>query len=63
VTLFRIRKYGSADWTEVLVRNELLDSDDQDLEEEISELIEAALEVDGLHCQRLSDECKWEDLE
>ena len=61
--LFRIRKYGSADWTEISVRNELLDSDEAELEEEIGDLIESVLTVDDLHCQRLSSEGKWEDVE
>jgi len=61
--LFRIRKYGSADWTEVSVRNELLDSDEAELEEEIGDLIESVLTADDLHCQRLSPEGKWEDVE
>ena len=61
--LFRIRQYGSAEWTEVSVRNSLETDEDLDMEETVGRLVEAGLEQDGLHVQRLSEEGRWEDLE
>ena len=61
--LFRVRQYGSADWTEVSVRSSLETEDDSEMEETLADLIEDKLDQDGLHAQRLSEEGKWEDLE
>jgi hypothetical protein len=60
--LFRVRRYGQADWTEVSIRNSLGD-DDSEVEEEIGKLIESVLVVDDMHCQSLNAEGEWEDLE
>lgn len=61
--LFRVRQYGSAEWTEVSVRNGLETDEDSAMEETIADLIEDKLDQDGLHAQRLSQEGVWEDLE
>lgn len=61
--LFRVRQYGSADWTEISVRNSLESDEDAGMEEAVAELIEDKLDQDGLHAQRLSQEGTWEDLE
>jgi len=62
MTLFRVRRYGSADWIEVSVRN-AAEEDENEVEDEISKLIESVLVVDDLHCQFVNDEGEWEDLE
>lgn len=60
--LFRIRRYGSSEWTELRILNSLESEDDSDMEEDLSGRVESILDIDGLHVQRLSDEGKWEDL-
>lgn len=65
MTLFRIRRYGTTDWLELKLQPgfDTEQPDVEDLEEEISDRVESALEIDGLHVQRLSNEGDWEDLE
>ena len=61
--LFRVRRYGSADWIDIRICSDLSSDEDLDMEEEVAEVFEASLTADDLHLQRMSEEGKWEDLE
>lgn len=51
----RIREYGSADWTSLLIQG--------DLEAECLQIIGSALSTSGYHAQQQGDGGEWEDLE
>lgn len=59
MTLFRIRAWGSSDWTEISVRSA---GDESEIEEQAAEGIRESLLNSGLHCQEFEDG-DWEDLE
>lgn len=59
MTLFRVRAYGSAEWTEISVRSM---GDDGEIEEQAAEGIRASLEASGLHAQEFEPATGWEDL-
>lgn len=53
--LLRIREWGSADWTSLIIEGEL--------EPEALSIVGSALGTSGLHAQVQNEEGKWEDLE
>lgn len=58
MTLFRVRRYGSVDWTEIEVRDE----DGEGMESEISQRMRTMLSDTGLHAQECNEQGEWEDL-
>ena len=57
MTSFRIRQWGSADWTQID-----LSGDDEEVGELMVEAVRDMLADNSLHVQELSEEGKWEDL-
>jgi hypothetical protein len=54
VILYRIREWGQAEWTDLVI--------DGELEEEVHFIVGAALDSSPYHVQKKNDEGSWEDL-
>ena len=62
--LFRVRKYGSAEWTLISVNTPGIDEEEEDdMSATIAAVIGSALGTSSLHVQRMADEGDWEDIE
>lgn len=60
---FRVRQYGFSDWIEISVQDSEDSEDEFGLSQILAARIENALDQEGLHVQKLSEEGIWEDLE
>lgn len=63
MSLFRVRRYGSADWLQVIIQPDPESEENEDLEQEIARAITPVLNADDLHVQQLNAFGNWEDLE
>jgi acylphosphatase len=63
MSIFRLRRYGSTDWLQIAITQQSDDDEVDDLEQEITEAVSRAVEIDSLHVQRLNEYGQWEDDE
>lgn len=63
MTLFRVRRRGSAEWTNIMIQTPGLEDEEDELAQDISGIIGSALETSSLHVQVLSNEGVWEEVE
>lgn len=63
MTLFRVRKYGQADWALVSVNTPGDDDDENGMVSLVSGILGSALGTSSLHVQMMSEEGEWEDIE
>lgn len=64
MTLFRARRYGTAEWTTISISDGPEEEADEDgLAPIICGIIGSSLGTSSLHVQQLNDQGAWEDLE
>lgn len=61
--LFRVRRPGSGEWTNLMVQTPGVEDEEDDMAREISSIIGSALETSSLHVQVLGDRGVWEEIE
>lgn len=60
MTRYRVRLWGTTDWTQITI--EAADEDDFGVEDVICARLEEQLENSGLHAQHWEPTVGWEDL-
>lgn len=60
MTLFRIRRWGTREWTQLEINDS---NDDSSLEEEMAQRLRLVLSDSGLHAQECGEDGEWEDVE
>lgn len=62
MNLFRVRRYGAAEWTLISINTPGDDEDENGMVGILSGIIGSALDTSSLHVQIMSDEGVWENV-
>ena len=62
MTLFRIRTYGSAEWTLLSINTPGDEDEESEVADAVTQIVGSALDTSPFHVQKMNDEGDWEDV-